>query len=98
MARSKEPSDSDIKEELRRELLPAISRRELAAEITDVLNLLGRRPGTREEVGAALARKLISKFGRPNREIEQLIEHRPRQLRSLLDEIVWEECQHLIRT
>jgi hypothetical protein len=98
MARSEEPSDSEIKEELRRKLLPAISERELGAEITDVLNLLGRKPGTREEVGAALARKFIAKFARPNRKIEELIEYRPRQLHSLLHEIVWEQCQHFIRT
>jgi hypothetical protein len=97
VAKSEEPSDSDIKEELRRELLPAISLHELAAEITDVLTLLGRKPGTREEVGAALARKLISKFARPNRKIEQLIDRRPKQLSNLLNEILLEECQHFIQ-
>jgi len=97
MARSEEPSDSDIREELRRELLPAISLRELAAEITDLLKLLGRKPGTPEEVGAALARKLISRFARPNRKIEQLIDHRPRQLHAMLGEIVWDEIQQLIK-
>lgn len=98
MAKREEPCDSEIKEELRRKLLPTLSLRELADEITDILKSLGRNPGTREEVSAALASKLISKFARPNREIERLINRRPREVHSLLHADALEELQDFIRT
>lgn len=94
---SEETSESDLKEELRRRLLRRVGVRDLADEITDLLKAQGRKPGTREKVGAYLASELISKFATPNHDIEQLIEKRPRQLSAILDEILLEEIQQIIR-
>jgi hypothetical protein len=92
-----EPSDSDLKDELRRRLLTTVSIRDLADEIADLLKAWGRKPGTPEKVATALASKLVSKFAKPNRGVEQLIENRPRQLHALMYEIVSEECQRFIK-
>jgi hypothetical protein len=62
-----EPSDSDLKDELRRRLLTTVSIRDLADEIADLLKAWGRKPGTPEKVATALASKLVSKFAKPNR-------------------------------
>ena len=89
-------SESDVKDQLRRRLLPNISVRDLVDEITDVLEAAGRRPGTKEKLAIALANKLISKFAGPNRDLVRLIDIRPKQLDALLSEVIREEIQQLI--
>ena len=93
-----EASESDIKEELRHRLLRTIELRDLADHITDLLKARGKKQGTHERVGAYLASELRSKFAQPNKDIEQLIEKRPRQLYAMLEEIaVHEEFRQFIK-
>lgn len=87
-----EPSDADLKEELRRRLLPLVTVHTLANEIADLVTGMGRKPGTAEKVGSILANKLISKFAKLD-QLEKLIENRPRQLHALLGEILREEYE-----
>jgi hypothetical protein len=92
-----EPSDSEIKDELRRRLQDSVSVIDLADEITQLLKARGKKPGTPEEVAVAVANKVVTKFAKSNRELDRLIEYRPRKLHALLGEVLWEDVQRLFR-
>jgi hypothetical protein len=94
---STELNETDIQQELRARLLPNINVRDLSYAITDFLKARGKKPGTQEKVAIELASELIPKFAQPNRDVERLIENRPRQLHAMLREIVWEEIQQFIK-
>jgi hypothetical protein len=90
-------SNSELKQELRRRLQQRVSITGLADKIADLLKPFGKRPGTPEQVAMRLANGLASKFAKQNRELEQLIENRPEELRNLLRASVGDECQRFIR-
>ena len=92
-----EQSNSELKQELRRRLQQRVSAAALADKIAHLLRAFGKRPGTFEQVAMRLASELASKFAKPNRELERLIENRPEQLRDLLSASVWDECQHFFK-
>jgi hypothetical protein len=89
-------SNSQLKHELRRRLHQRVSIADLAKTIADLLKPLGKRPGTPEQVATHLASELLSGFVKQNRELEQLIENRPEQLRDLLSASAVDECERLI--
>jgi hypothetical protein len=92
-----EQNNSELKQELRCRLQQRVTIAGLADKIADLLKAFGKRPGTREQVAMRLANELASTFAKQNRELEQLIENRPEQLRDLLGASVLDECQRFIK-
>ena len=82
-----------IQQDLQNRLAKNVSVPVLAAEITRLLKLLGKHPGTVERVAQYLAEKLAPRFAHKSESLQTLIEYRWKELTDWADLVAWEEVK-----
>lgn len=82
-----------IQQDLENRLAKDVSVPVLAAEITRLLKLLGKHPGTVERAAQYLAEKLAPRFAHKSEGLQTLIKNRWKELTDWADLAAWEEVK-----
>ena len=88
-----EPTEADLKEKLRRRLLPIVSVDDLADQIETVIKSFGKKRDRIDVIAKRLARELAPRFTGHSNALQASIKYRPKQLETLLSEATWEEIR-----